>query len=274
MKISVIPYYGELLIEDRLTHQEPTSHPVAEGETNDYDKVVKEEDVDLEHSNDFHSAEEDSLADDDDVAELLVPESEPPVGRILRERTLQVKPLTYSHFSEDPTTFRQAVNSENSSGWQKAIDAELDNIENHDVWIDYFEKPNQHLNSTWVFKTKPATASSAEKLKARLCIQGFMHTYGKDCFKTFSRGKFPSLLALLEKNSFIFFHVDDLIVVGQRDVFEKLFLSQFPNSTAHSWDTLLDMNLVVHNDSIELSHPGFTRRTSSSASNQNAASIA
>ncbi|KNZ51629.1 hypothetical protein VP01_3880g2, partial [Puccinia sorghi] len=111
---------------------------------------------------------------------------------------LQVKPLTYSHFIEDPTTFRQALNSENSSGWQKVIDAELDNIENHDVWIDHFEKPNKHLSSTWVFKTKPATASSAEKVKARLCIQGFMQTYGEDSFENFApTGKFPSLLALL-----------------------------------------------------------------------------
>ncbi|KNZ52931.1 hypothetical protein VP01_3399g1 [Puccinia sorghi] len=42
-----------------------------------------------------------------------------------------------------------------------------------------------------------------------------------------------------EKTSFIFFHVDDLIVVGEPDAFEKLFLSRFPNSTAHSPDTLI-----------------------------------
>ncbi|KNZ63392.1 uncharacterized protein VP01_11517g1, partial [Puccinia sorghi] len=63
-----------------------------------------------------------------------------------------------------------------------------------------------------------------------------------------------------EKNYFISFHVDDLIVVGQIDVFKKLFLSRFPNSTAHSPDTLLGMNPVVHNDSIELSQPGLIKK--------------
>jgi hypothetical protein len=36
-----------------------------------------------------------------------------------------------------------------------------------------------------------------------------------------------------KKNSFIFFHVDDLIVVGQTERFEDLFLAHFPNSSAH-----------------------------------------
>ncbi|KNZ45691.1 hypothetical protein VP01_78g1 [Puccinia sorghi] len=73
-KSSVIPDYGELLIEDRLIRQEPISQPVAEGESNDGDEAVAEEDVNVERSNDFQSAEENSLADDDDVAELLVPD--------------------------------------------------------------------------------------------------------------------------------------------------------------------------------------------------------
>jgi hypothetical protein len=50
----------------------------------------------------------------------------------------------------------------------------------------------------WVFKTKPKSNSSPKKKKARLCIQGFLQTYGEDFFETFApTGKFPSLLALL-----------------------------------------------------------------------------
>jgi hypothetical protein len=58
-----------------------------------------------------------------------------------------------------------------------------------------------------------------------------------------------------KKNSFIFFHVDDLIVVVQTDRFKKAFLARFPNSTAHSPDTLLGMNLNFSTDSVELSQP-------------------
>ncbi|KNZ62418.1 hypothetical protein VP01_12721g1, partial [Puccinia sorghi] len=70
---------------------------------------------------DFHSAEEDSTEDKTDVANL----------------TLQVKPVKYSHFSEDPTTFRQAIHSENGTRWREAINTEIDCIEDHDVWVDH-----------------------------------------------------------------------------------------------------------------------------------------
>jgi hypothetical protein len=59
----------------------------------------------------------------------------------------------------------------------------------------------------------------------------------------------------IKKNSFIFFHFGNLIVVGQTDAFEELFLKRFPNSTAHNPETLLGMNLKIANNSIELSQP-------------------
>ncbi|KNZ53367.1 hypothetical protein VP01_3263g3 [Puccinia sorghi] len=63
-----------------------------------------------------------------------------------------------------------------------------------------------------------------------------------------------------KKDSFIFFHVDDLIVVGKTDSFEKAFLERFPNSSAHSPDTLLGMNLNILNDSIELSQSALIQK--------------
>jgi hypothetical protein len=111
---------------------------------------------------------------------------------------LQVKPTKYSHFTADPTSFKKAVSGPNAKGWTNAIKDKLDNIEQHEVWLDQFKKLKKVLHSTWVFKTKPATLLSEEKQKARLCIQGFLQTYGEDFFETFApTGKFPSLLTLL-----------------------------------------------------------------------------
>ena len=62
------------------------------------------------------------------------------------------------------------------------------------------------------------------------------------------------------KDSFIFFHVDDLIVVGKPDEFEELFLSRFPNSTAHTPDTLLGMNLIMSTDCVELLQPALIEK--------------
>lgn len=339
--------YGNLTVEPKPKSREPAIlNPVKDDESSEEEIVVKEEDELDDGDTEHLSANDDSSPKDLDVAESLVPAASNPVGCILRNRTLQVKPVKYSHFSEDPRTFKQAIASYNSSGWINAINNELDNIKKHHVWIDQHKEPAKYLNSTWGFKTKPATASSPEKQKARLCIQGFMQTYGKDFFEIFApTGKFHSLLALLvlaidlqlpvcqfdvkstflfapldeeiyiktpkgskrtvpflklveslyglkqalknwfetltawfeeiyycpsvldaclfihkDKNLFIFFHVDDLIVVGQIDKFEKLFLARFPNSSAHSPDTLLGMNLNITPESIYLSQPGLIKK--------------
>ncbi|KNZ54753.1 hypothetical protein VP01_2865g1 [Puccinia sorghi] len=48
----------------------------------------------------------------------------------------------------------------------------VDNIEQHQVLDDHFETPNKYLNTTWVFRTKPATTATLKEAKAQLCIQG------------------------------------------------------------------------------------------------------
>ncbi|KAI7934024.1 hypothetical protein MJO29_016595 [Puccinia striiformis f. sp. tritici] len=65
----------------------------------------------------------------------------------------------------------------------------------------------------------------------------------------------PCLYIHNDGNSFIFFHVDDLIVVGNVEVFEELFMNRFPNSTAHIPDTLLGMDIKHSDRTISLSQP-------------------
>jgi hypothetical protein len=337
---------NELIIEQQSKKPivQPVKVPEDKEEEGEDINITQEEEDELEgtrNQSDSSDSEDNSFVDAEDVIRTLTPAPEPAVGRILRDQTLQVRPVKYSHFSKDPKTFKKSVSCPNKDKWKQAIDSELDNIKEHQVWVDQMDQPKKVLYSTWVFRTKPATSSSPEKQKARLCIQGFLQTFGKDFFETFApTGKFPSLLTLLvlgidlqlpikqfdvksaflfapleeeiyiktpegssrkapylklekslyglkqapknwfktltswfeeisynpsvsdaclfihsKKNSFIFFHVDDLIVVGQTDRFEKSFLARFPNSTAHSPDTLLGMNLNFSSDSVELSQP-------------------
>lgn len=63
--------------------------------------------------------------------------------------------------------------------------------------MDQFEKPKKILNSTWVFKTKPATASLPEKAKARSASKNFYKLTAKISLGLLPMGKFPSLLPLL-----------------------------------------------------------------------------
>ncbi|KNZ50758.1 hypothetical protein VP01_4251g1 [Puccinia sorghi] len=162
--------------------------------------VAKVEDVgeNVPLGEESEPAEEESSDKDAKVAKALVPPMSEPVGRILRDQTLQVKPVRYSHLSKEHHCYKKAVDGEDSKAWVSAINSELNNIKHHEVWDNYFETPDKYLNTTWVFQTKPPTISTPEKAKVQLCIQGFLQTHGEDFFDTFSpTGKFPSFLTLL-----------------------------------------------------------------------------
>ncbi|POW01580.1 hypothetical protein PSTT_12373 [Puccinia striiformis] len=315
---------------------ELTGSKLAPKETETEDDASSEVETSI-NEDEFDSAPEaisESADDDAAVSSALIPET-----RSLRDRTSKIKPVKYSYLTGDPTSFKMAMRAPNKVEWVSAVDQELDNIEGHDVWDDMYNKPNSYLRTVWIFKTKPATPSSLEKKKGRLCIQGFLQIPGEQYGETFApTGKFTSLLILLlfaldkklpirqfdvksaflfapldeelyirtpegskrtapflrlkkslyglkqapanwyktltswfieinfhqsaadpclfihnNKDSFIFFHVDDLVVVGQVNSFEKLFLTRFPNSSAHDPDSLLGMELTYDNHSVQLS---------------------
>lgn len=53
----------------------------------------------------------------------------------------------------------------------------------------------------------------------------------------------------------IFFHVDNLILVGLGNNFKENFPQHFPNSTAHNPNTILGMKYSKTNNKIFLSQP-------------------
>lgn len=48
-----------------------------------------------------------------------------------------------------------------------------------------------------------------------------------------------------------FFYVDDLLVAVDVDEYEERFLKRFTNSTAHTPDTLLGMDLTIEQDAVK-----------------------
>jgi hypothetical protein len=172
-----------LINEEKTERSEKNVQSPEPAEGNEV-KIKEEEEDELEGNDEeeTHPDPENDNSDSDDntVAKQLIPAGNTPAGRILRDRTLAVKPLKYSYFTNNPKTFKKAVSGENCAEWKQAINNKLDNIKSHDVWLDCPSVPHKFLRSTWVFKTKPATALSPKKQKARLCIQGFLQTFGED----------------------------------------------------------------------------------------------
>ena len=86
-----------------------------------------------------------------------------------------------------PKTYKEAVSGKHANRWIKAIDAELNNMRKHQVWeVVPCPKGRKLINTVWVFKVKQLADGRVDKLKGRLCVQGFTQVYGIDYWDTFS----------------------------------------------------------------------------------------
>lgn len=126
--------------------------------------------------------------------------------------------ILYSFFAKlnnDPTTYEEAMRSENKKEWQKAIDSELESMHTNKVWMEV-DKPNIEngkrpniLDSKWVFKRKVQNDGKI-KYKARLVIRGFKdkNVYNlKETYAPVSRLTLVrAVLAII--NSFFFYNLE------------------------------------------------------------------
>jgi hypothetical protein len=101
----------------------------------------------------------------------------PVLRRSMRERRQPERyspPNFHSNFSlsitdDDPRTVREAVNSEDSKLWKKAMVEEMDALDKNEAW-DIVELPagRKYIGRKWLFKKKFNVEGKVEKYKARL----------------------------------------------------------------------------------------------------------
>ncbi|KNZ49955.1 hypothetical protein VP01_4672g1 [Puccinia sorghi] len=70
----------------------------------------------------------------------------------------------------------------------------------------------------------------------------------------------PCLFIHRNKKSFIFFHVDNLVVMDDVENFGTAFLKRFPNSSGHDPNTLLGMNLSYDSNCVSISKEAHCKR--------------
>jgi hypothetical protein len=119
----------------------------------------------------------------------------PVLRRSVRERRQPERyspPDFHSNFSlsitdDDPRTVREAVNSEDSKLWKKAMVEEMDALDKNEAW-DIVELPagRKSVGRKWLFKKKFNAEGKVEKYKAQLVAKGYSQVEGIDFGEIFS----------------------------------------------------------------------------------------
>ena len=89
--------------------------------------------------------------------------------------------------SENPKTLKEAKESPDWPQWQKAIEIELDQLQQMGTWdLVNLPEERQAIGNKWVFLKKYSKTGKLEKYKARLVAKGYSQIPGMDFSQTFS----------------------------------------------------------------------------------------
>ncbi|CAI7805778.1 unnamed protein product [Closterium sp. NIES-54] len=74
----------------------------------------------------------------------------------------------------EPITLKEALESSDSEKWKKAMESELNSIEENDTW-ELVELPEgrKAITSNWLFKIKSDADGKIERYKSRLVAKGY-----------------------------------------------------------------------------------------------------
>ena len=128
-----------------------------------------------------------------------------------------------------PTTYVEAMRSEDSSKWTGAIKKELEAHNENETWSLVERRPEMKIiDSRWVFRIKKDNTGNVCRYKARLCACGFMQRKGVDFTETFAPVvRYDSVRVLLamvaERNyNLVQFDVQTAFLYGKLD--EQIFM--------------------------------------------------
>jgi hypothetical protein len=100
---------------------------------------------------------------------------------------------------DSPRTYQEAIESEESDQWKKAMDEEMESVKENETWtLEKLPERRQAVSCKWVYVKKRNNDGEVGRFKARLVARGFSQQEGIDYNETFSPVvRFDSLRVLL-----------------------------------------------------------------------------
>lgn len=132
---------------------------------------------------------------------------------------------------EEPTTFREAMESPERTFWQRAMEDEMKSHENIGTW-ELVEAPSNRriIDSRWVFKVKQNEKGDIIKYKARVVAQGYAQKFGVDYDQVYapvvSHTTMRMLLAVAGKEKLVLRHFDIKTAYLYGSLEEEVYMRQ------------------------------------------------
>ena len=132
---------------------------------------------------------------------------------------------------DDPTSFEEAMRSENSSKWLEAMEEEMRSMKANKVWdLEIIPKGAKTVGCKWVYKTKLDSQGNVERYKARLVAKGFTQREGIDYNETFSpvscKDSFRIIMALVAHYDLELHQMDVKTAFLNGDLEENVYMAQ------------------------------------------------
>lgn len=104
-----------------------------------------------------------------------------------REEERAVAQLTTHEATEDPQSFKEAMDGEEKKEWLEAMQEEMDSMYRNKVWKLVKRPADKNIVSCkWVFRTKRKPNGDIERYRARLVARGFSQVEGIDYNETYA----------------------------------------------------------------------------------------
>jgi hypothetical protein len=131
----------------------------------------------------------------------------------------------------DPTSFKEAMRSDNSSKWLEAMEDEIKSMSTNKVWdLESIPKGAKTLSYKWVYKTKHDSQGNIERFKARLVAKSFTQREEIDYNVTFSlvsyKDSFRIIIALVVDYDLELYQMDIKTMFLNGDLEENVYMTQ------------------------------------------------